>query len=67
MRTNLILEAIIIGIFTILLTNIMYFLFNNRFPDTEIFQMNVGAFFVGVIMHTGFEFIGANEAWCRAT
>jgi hypothetical protein len=68
MRDNLIYECIFIGVMTLLLTNIMYYIFNNKFPETTnpgYNQMIIGAFSVGFILHLGFEFSGMNELWCK--
>lgn len=68
MRNNLIYESIFIGVMTLLLTNIMYYIFNSKFPESTkpgYYQMIIGAFSVGFILHMGFEFTGMNEFWCK--
>lgn len=70
MRNNLIYESIFIGVMTLLLTNIMYYIFNHKFPESTkpgYYQMIIGAFLVGFILHLGFEFTGMNELWCKST
>lgn len=70
MRKNLIYESIFIGVMTLLLTNIIYYIFNNKYPETTkpgYYQMIIGAFLVGFVLHMGFEFTGMNESWCRNT
>jgi hypothetical protein len=70
MRNNLIYESIFIGVMTLLLTNIIYYIFNNKYPETTkpgYYQMIIGAFLVGFVLHMGFEFTGMNESWCRNT
>lgn len=68
MRKEIVIESIVIGIIAVLLQFIVYRLLMGEFPnpaDPGYWQMIIGQFLIGVIIHSGFEVIGANEWWCK--
>lgn len=70
MRSNLIYEAIAVGVLTFIFTFGIYFLMNQRLPDPNepgYIQMIIGSITVGALMHITLEFGGVNESWCRNT
>lgn len=65
MRKLLIVEAIVIGIITLLLIiPIVSALSGKILYDSK---MLIGSFLMGASIHIVFELLGLNEQWCRAT
>ena len=70
MRTELIIETIVIGIFAIILDVLIYRVLVGEFPSPSLPHFNkmiLGAFLLGASMHIILEFSGMNEYWCRKT
>jgi hypothetical protein len=64
MRKEIIIESIIIGFIAIVLQFIIYRILMGEFPnsnDSGYKEMIIGQFFIGFLIHFGFEIVGVNE------
>lgn len=67
MRTELIYEIILIGIFNVILLWPIYYLTTGKFPEKNIQSMIIGMFILGGSLHFILEMSGVNKYWCKNT
>lgn len=65
MRRMLLIEMIVIGLVTLIVSLGISRLLSGKFTFER--NMLLGSFLVGAVLHFGFEIAGLNESWCRAT
>jgi hypothetical protein len=68
MRPNLLLELLLVGIFTIILDFFVYRIMSGKFPGPHLAHfrsMITGAFLLGSSMHFILEIAGINKKWCQ--
>ena len=59
MRTNLPIEAIVVGLLTICMFYFIRYFYNG--------DLIVLLFLTGALLHLTLEFAGLNESWCKVT
>ena len=66
MRTQLIPEAITVGILSLISFVVLQKLSIALWPNAQISQYLI-IFLAGALIHTSLEFLGLNEKWCKST
>ena len=68
MRNTLLIEAIVIGIITVILGIVVAKIMEKtmKFEKNSLLPMYIGTFVVGASLHLIFEFSGINSWWCKS-